>query len=97
MTRYETDDAWAWVEALDGRRRERVAWAANVRTGQSLTFENTAWLIWVLLADGPADAGILRQRAAAAGAEGALDELDVEGFLAELHELGVLRLHESGA
>lgn len=87
---YVRGGAWAWVEALDGGRGERIAWAANVETGESLTFENTAWLIWVLLEDGAADADTLRRRAEAAGAGGALDEFDVAGYLSALERLGVL-------
>lgn len=88
--RYVRHAGWAWLEALDGGRRERIAWAANVETGEFLTFENTAWLIWVLLADGSADVDALRERAAAEGVGDALEQFDIAAFLEELEGFGVI-------
>lgn len=91
MTRYSVQAGWAWLEALDGRRQERVAWAANVETGEILTFENTSWLVWVLLAEEPSDATSLTQRAAAQGAGDALARFDIPGFLHTLESHGLIR------
>ena len=88
--RYDIRPEWAWLEALDGGRAERVAWVANVETGAILTLEETAWLVWILLAEGPADASELRSRAASEGAPGSLDAFDLEEFLGQLVDAGVL-------
>lgn len=95
--RYARNAGWAWLEALDGGRRERIAWAANVETGEFLTFENTAWLIWVLLAEGATDVGTLRERAAAEGAGDAIDRFDIGEFLGELERRGAVLRADSGA
>lgn len=88
--RFGIRPGWAWLESLDGGRPGRVAWAANVETGALLTFEDTGWLVWILLTEGPADASELRNRAAREGAPGSLDGFDLDEFLAQLVEAGAL-------
>lgn len=88
--RFEIRPGWAWLEALDGGRAERIAWVANVETGAILTLEETAWLVWILLSQGPADPSELRNRAEAEGAPGSLDGFELEEFLEQLVEAGLL-------
>lgn len=94
--RYALRDDLAWLEAADGGRNERVAWVADMGTGDVYQLEGTAWLIWVLLADGAADVETLQARAASEGVAGAFEGFDVETFLEDLVHTGLLVYQDGG-
>ncbi|QDZ14981.1 PqqD family protein [Humibacter ginsenosidimutans] len=94
--RYAIRNDLAWIDALDGGRRERTAWVADLATGETFVLNDTAWLIWVLLADGASTVDELRAAADAEGAQDAFDGVEVSEFLDILTRRGLLAVQDEG-
>jgi len=83
-------DGLAWLEALDGGRSERVAWIADVTTGEMFRLEGTGWLVWILLSEGASTVDEIRAAADEVGARQAFEDIDLPAFLGSLMRNGVL-------
>ena len=90
--RYVIAPGVAWLDASEGGRADPVAWAATLPDGPAYELGGPAWLVWLALAAGAARPAELASRITVMGGPAGVAESDLQGFLDELLDRGLLEV-----